>query len=311
MEIATHKSRFLGGAAQLGSHFPMFGVGRLVISAPRIERSKERYYTFIDGFVRRLRPELARSFEQHNSVMEFERGPSIMARERIAPWRRPRPRLSGRKTVPKGPEGYAGDDKLWAVYPIYRAVRRHIWRKFVAAHRDCAIVAARRLGWDVEGERIATLCPTAEAFLRWRMFWEGIRSPADLLGRPHHVPYGVLFWLCDGAPVGADGWTRAGEQWVAHRLFVMDCLRNYQGWSSVCHQKQTAQSACWHRSDVDDHVLTHWAVTGNDSHALPLRLFVDVSSAGNDLRVQPASSQHRQWHGRQLDKVTRSGTLAP
>ncbi len=105
MEIATRKSRFLGGAAQLGSHFPMFGVGRLVISAPRIERSKEQYYAFIDGLVRRLRPELARSFERHNSVMEFERGPSMTARMRIAPWRRPRPRLSGCKTVPQEPRG--------------------------------------------------------------------------------------------------------------------------------------------------------------------------------------------------------------
>lgn len=147
------------------------------------------------------------------------------------------------------------------------------------------------------------MCPTAEEFLRWRMFWEGIRSPTDLLHRPRHIPYGVLSWLCDGAPIGAEGWTRAGEQWLVHRIFVMDCLRNYQEWSSVCHQKQTAQSARWQRSDVDGHLLTHWAAIGNDSPVVPLRLFVDASPPAQDSCVSPASAQHREWHGRQLGQL--------
>jgi hypothetical protein len=92
------------------------------------------------------------------------------------------------------------DSKLHAVYPVYQALRRHIWRRVLSAHKTCARSAAARMWWDVEGDVIARFSPVAEAFLRWRMFWEGFGVPADLFRTPRHPAFGVLAWLCDGAP---------------------------------------------------------------------------------------------------------------
>jgi hypothetical protein len=86
----------------------------------------------------------------------------------------------------------------------------------------------------------------------------------------------------------------------------MDCLRNYDEWSSMCRQKQRTQSPRWQPSDVNGLLLTRWAATGNDSHVVPLRLFIDAPPTGRDISMPaPASLQHREWHERRLSKVTR------
>jgi hypothetical protein len=93
------------------------------------------------------------------------------------------------------------DHKFASILPLYRAVRRHVWRAAVGVHRPCARLAASQLDYDTEGQHIPTFCPVASAYLRWRMYWEGMRVPADLFRPPRHIPFGVLGWLCDGAPV--------------------------------------------------------------------------------------------------------------
>jgi len=131
--------------------------------------------------------------------------------------------------------------------------------------------------WDVEGDLIARFCSAAEAFLRWRMFWEGFGVPADLFRRPRHPAYGLRTWLCDGAPVGAEGWTARGEQWLTHRVFAMQCIRNFYEWLSHCESTRNDRPHRWLHADVIGSCLTYWAAVGNDTISQPLRVFIDTS----------------------------------
>lgn len=205
---------------------------------------------------------------------------------------------------------YAEDGKLEAIYPVYQGIRRHLFRHPLSAHQDCIRSAAMRMGRDVEGELIARFCPVAEAFLRWRMFWEGFGVPADLYRRPRHPAYGVLAWLCDGAPIGAQGWTTQGEQWLTHRVFAMQCLRNFYQWLSHCESAEDDRPQRWRRADVIGSCLTYWAAAGNDTPLHPLRVFIDTSFRRTVASpVEPSPAEHRVWHHGQLLRMhsARSG----
>ena len=202
--------------------------------------------------------------------------------------------------------GYGWDGKLKALYPIYQALRRHFWRRVIAHHRSCSRSAARRMWWDVEGDVIATFCPAAEAFLRWRMFWEGFGVPADLFKPPRHIPFGLLTWLCDGAPVCAEGWTSQGEQWLTHRVFAVHCARNFFEWWALCQSKNSKRPHRWRHTDVAGNRCPYWVVSGNDTRLVPLRLLMNGSPAeAVGAATEACARAHRQWHQRQLLGVTR------
>ena len=198
------------------------------------------------------------------------------------------------------------DAKLQAIYPVYQAIRRQLFGRVLSAHRTCIRSAAARMGWDVEGDLIARFCPAAEAFLRWRMFWEGFGVPADLFRRPRHVAYGVRAWLCDGAPICAEGWTAQGEQWLTHRVFAMQCVRNFYAWLSHCESAPGRHSHRWCRADVIGSALTYWAAVGSDTSREPLRVFIDTAFRRTvALEEQLCPGEHQAWHRRQLLRLVR------
>jgi hypothetical protein len=201
----------------------------------------------------------------------------------------------------------SGDDtKLQAIYPIYQAVRRHIFRQVLSAHRSCIRSAAARLSWDVEGALIVRFCPAAEAFLRWRMFWEGFGVPDDLFRKPRHVAFGLRAWLCEGAPICAEGWTAQGEQWLTHRVFAMQCVRHFYEWWSYCESTQGDRPQRWLRTDVIGNSLTYWAALGSDTPREPLRVFLDTKYQPTVARNgQSYPHSHLIWHLRQLVRVIR------
>ncbi len=348
-DIACAKSQLFGSAQQLGKHFSFFGRGRLVLSGPSIQRSKDEYYRFIDAIVHHVDARLGDSpadFSSAAIVVEIVRGRDLPQR-RIprrcflnpssrrwlsrskeqsartgvrhgAGSRRP---PSESKNRPRGKvlsesvpahstfahlRNYGWDGKLLAIYPVYQAIRRYVYRQIVSTHRRCVRAAAMRMWWDVEGDLIARFCPAAEAFLRWRMFWEGFGVPADLFRSPRHPPYGVLAWLCDGAPICAEGWTAAGEQWLTHRVFAMQCVRNFYEWLSHCESKNGDRPSRWLRADIVGSYLTYWAASGNDTPQLPLRIFMDRSFVPKvRMQIQLCSLDHRDWHQRQLLRIVR------
>ncbi len=316
IDVASMKSQLLRSTPNLDRHLSLFGLGRAVIASPSTQRSRQEYYNFIDGLVHRIHPDLS-SPRPPATIAEIVHGYTHRR-----PWQRHRKSRGtnsglhaaaytdapafGSKQESDGLANFTWDSKLHALYPTYCAVRRRVWRTHIAEHRTCALSAASRIWWDVEGEGLATFCPTAAAFLRWRMFWEGVRVPADLFRTPRHVPFGVLTWLCDGAPIGAEQWTSAGEQWLAHRVFAMDCIRNFYEWVTLSKSIPRTSSTRWSRAAAGGYCLTHWAAAGNDSASVPLRVFLDVTA--DNPRIPSAarsSDSHRQWHALQLCKIVR------
>jgi hypothetical protein len=168
------------------------------------------------------------------------------------------------------------DRKLKSILPLYRALRRHVWRAIVGVHQACAKGAAAHLNYDTEGALVATSCPVASAYLRWRLYWEGLRVPADLFRPPRHVPFGVLAWLCHGAPVAAESWTARGDQWLAHRVFAMDCIRDFAAWWELCESRSSGAQMRWSRAATGGYGHPYWGASGNDSPTDPLRVFLEA-----------------------------------
>lgn len=319
IDVASMKSHLFGSTQNLDRHLSLFGIGRAVLAAPSTQRARQDYYDFIDGLVHRICPELPLSSESPVAVTEVVHGHPLF-RSR-AHGRRSRGASRGRHALGEAdvpaPQNrqeaeaaisFPWDGKLKAIYPTYCALRRRVWRTHVSNHRSCASSAAVKLWWDVEGEGLATCCPMATAYLRWRMFWEGVRVPADLFRTPRHPPFGVLAWLCDGAPIGTEQWTPQGEQWLAHRVFAMDCIRNFYGWLTLSRSTRTAASTRWSRGAAGGYCLTHWAAAGNDSASDPLRIFLDIATLAVDARSPIESitlGAHRRWHAAQLHKIVR------
>lgn len=137
-------------------------------------------------------------------------------------------RTKGRKDRSPQNDGWMRWDKsLWAIIPIYKGIRRRLWRWSLTGHRQCVVSVARHVWWRVLGESTSPVCNEAFAFLLWRMSWEGVGTPRALLSEPEHVPYGIVTWLSDAAPICPEDWGQAAQQWLVRRVFVLHCLESY------------------------------------------------------------------------------------
>ena len=114
-----------------------------------------------------------------------------------------------------------------------------------------------------------------------------MRVPADLFRPPRHLPFGLLTWLCDGAPVAPESWTSRAERWLAHRVFAMECVRNFDSWLTLCLAATKDSPQRWSRVAAGAYGVTYWGVIGNDSQTDPLRVFIEV----------PHPTSARYWTG--------------
>jgi hypothetical protein len=343
-EIACMKWR-LESAQQLGQHGSFFGRGRWVFGAPSLQRSKDEYDEFIDAILHDIlssapNPGAFTSATDdpgsQTSVIRIVRGHNLPPL-RVQRWRFPvgkgrkrAPGTAGTRVGSKNSQashrrigtpvkdsvltearGHGSDVKLLTLYPVYQAIRRQLFGRVLSDHRICIRSAAARMHWAVEGHLIPRFCPVAEAFLRWRMFWEGFGVPADLFRSPRHAAYGVRTWLCDGAPICAEGWSAQGEQWLTHRVFAMQCMRNFHEWLSHCESTKEDRPHRWRRADVVGSALTYWAAAGSDTPREPLRVFVDTTFRRTiALAGKPYAGAHRAWHRRQLLQLAQPSQYA-
>lgn len=306
-QVAQSKSRLFGSAQQLERHFSFFGLGAVSLSAPSISRSRHEYYEFIEALVRKLctaedlhaRP--TQGSTNTARILEVRCGTRGVSRRRIVdrPWLLPR--SNGSKQAP------IWDEQLRLILPVYRAVRRHVWRRLLGSHRRCVVSAARRLWWDVEGDTLERFCPHAEAFLRWRMFWEGFGVPADLYRAPRHIAFGVQAWLSDAAPICPSGWSAGRERWVAHRVFAMDCLRHYSAWQMQCESRPRRKRHRWTRIERINGAMSYWLVAGPQVDTSCTRLYLDSRPpyCACTSSIDETRQAHRRWHEGQVQLIHR------
>jgi hypothetical protein len=271
-------------------------LGEVVISKADWRRKESEYTGFVIQVLRNLQAEV----ESKQVELPLQGVAEIVLGARSEP---PLPRrLRDRKRKRAKTEGVerfgpsaSWDQKLQDLYDVYKAIRRHLWRRVVKQHRDCIYTAAKRLWWYVEGEVTPHICPVAEAFIRWRMYWEGTGIPQSLVCAPSKPPYGIMCWQAEAAPVCPAGWSPGAEQWVIDHVFAMFCLANFRDWLSLAYGSNSTKQLTWTKHAATGKFDGYWAVTGHDSWQRPLRLFLSESSIP-DPTLKIAATDHGALH---------------
>lgn len=196
-------------------------------------------------------------------------------------------------------------DMLVALHTVYCAIRRRIWRRLIASHQHCVVCAARRLWWHMEGENTPSFCPIAEAFLRWRMFWEGCGVPGHLLGPLTKPPFGIVGWQAQTAPICPQGWSRETEIWVTQHIFARACMSSYDDWMAVSTENHEIGHIQWTKHATSGRFESYWALTGHDSWHKPVRIYIQSEDIDRRSLVNFASKDHYQGHYARLLQLKR------
>lgn len=185
---------------------------------------------------------------------------------------------------------HSADEEFEEARKLYRAVRRKIYRHVCRGHAQCIRAAQRALWWDLEGERTSSFCPTAMAYLRWRMQWEGCRIPRMLDSAERlRTMHGILGWLSGDAPIGSALWTRSLSTWIRHQLFVCALIDSFAQWQQVASQCRT--TVVWRRSAAQRFGKRHWACCGRGTLFEPANFYLEPAYM-NVLRAPAASGAH-------------------
>jgi hypothetical protein len=166
------------------------------------------------------------------------------------------------------------DSGLAEAQDLYRSVKRHIYRHMCRGHSTCIHAGQRALWWDIEGEKTSLFCPTAVAFLRWRMHWEGCRVPSMLDSKYKVKTFtGIVGWLAVDAPIGSILWTKPLEDWISIQLFAFALFDSFAEWQQVMHQ--SLSSFVWDKSISASFGKRHWACCGRGTVAEPAIFYVE------------------------------------
>lgn len=204
------------------------------------------------------------------------------------------------KTRPRSRPGI--DATAEDAYAMYRAVRRNVYRHVCRGHADCIRAAKKALWWDLEGERTAAFCPTALAYLRWRMQWEGGKVPG-LLDTPGKLrtPYGILGWLSGDAPIGSTLWTGTLEGWMRDQLLVCALKDSFAHWQEVAAQFKS--TLVWRKSVAARFGKRHWACSGRGTVAEPAFFYLEPPYV--QVTIPPAASGAHLRHTKATLKTIR------
>lgn len=110
------------------------------------------------------------------------------------------------------------------LYRIYKSIRRHFIRGYLAPHRLCIAKLGRFIEWDISSIRCeGAICPAVNAVLLWGMFMEGVDEP-HLLFRPPGKPRG---WIEGRLHLDCDLPYPNLPDWVRRRIFAIDCVGSF------------------------------------------------------------------------------------
>lgn len=146
---------------------------------------------------------------------------------------------------------------------IYKAIKRHIFRRLIKLHKSCFKLARRALWWDIDRERIKSFCPVTTAFIRWRMHWESCCIPSLLDSQGHSkTPYGIVRWLAGDAPIGSSQWTGKFESLVHSTIFGCHCIGGFYSWLEHSTIESSNPSSKWKMNEQETFAKKHWAICG-------------------------------------------------
>lgn len=267
------------------------GHGRFAIAKADLIRDYSQYAGFVTSVVNLLQQECRQLTLTLDNVATTGRGVPVL--------------LPNRK---KQGEGYKREKARWSLqlsklYSDYMTIRRYLWRHVIKPHQLCCRSASKKMWWRVNGSDIPQFCPLAEAFLRWRMYWEGCSSPGDLWSPMSAPPRGIVNWIDESSPMFHHGWSVEGEQWVVEHCFVLNCLSTFQDLFNDA-LKNRRDVVTWDRPSFSGAFNRYWAVCGNDTNISPLVLFTqihrEVNSEVLSVNAYHGGKEHYEWHLKQI-----------
>lgn len=197
-------------------------------------------------------------------------------------------------------------DDLTSIKAIYRCLRRHFWRHHVREHRQCVVSACRHLWWNMAGEITASFCPVAEAFIRWRMMWEGCGTPRYLFGKPESELYGVLGWISARPSPCPAYWAEGTRLWVLDHIYAAACVESFREKLIGAQKNEARGMQLWESHAPVIRYDTYWAVAGADTSDHPATVYVRCPMPA--FHVYPANGsgqRHRSGHAAALATIQR------
>lgn len=269
------------------------GHGRFAIAKADLSRDHSQYAGFVTSVLDCLQHDRQQLALRLDNVATVGRGIPVLL-----------PKQRGRVGGGRTKKGFKvqWDQSLSRYYTLYLAIRRHLWRHALKRHQKCCRSASEKIWWSVAGSETPKFCVLAEAFLKWRMYWEGCVSPSDLWRPLSSAPRGIVNWINESAPMFHFGWSEEGENWVAGHCFALKCLSTFRDLlGGVSERNRDVVS--WERPRLSGAFERYWAVCGNDNDICPLVLFTQIRReiglvAISD--VYKSSPEHYAWHLKQI-----------
>ncbi len=288
----------------------LLGIGEAVFSTGDWRRIQSEYTAFVTQALEDLRADTvggqrALAFNQVSLTLKLPiqhcEKPRDVRRRRA----RPMPVYGELKSSSLLKKGW--DAPLQSSYLLYSAVRRHLWRHVVRKHRDCTAVAARQMWWHMEGERTTAFCPVAEAFLRWRMYWEGCGTPRHLLAPMTKDPLGLVGWLGWGAPICPLGWTWDAERWVADHILARTLLGSFREFLQIALRDHARGKIFWNSHALTGKYESYWAIAGKDTPRSPVRLYEQYHNPYHfrSMLSRQENGAHRALNRMQVARIVR------
>lgn len=195
---------------------------------------------------------------------------------------------------------------LCSIKQIYRSIRRHLWRRELRKHRSCIVSACRHLWWNVAGEVTSSFCPVADAFIRWRMMWEGCGTPRYLFGKQEGELHGVVGWISARPSPCPLYWSEGTRLWVLDHIFAATCIESFREKLVDGQRNQASGKQSWELHVPVVRYDTYWAVAGADTLNHPAAVYVRCPMPSFFLKPQDGDGKkHRRNHLAALSSIQR------
>lgn len=303
--ILTDEDRVVTLAYEFDRESRVSGCSRFAVGRVDLLNSHSDYAGFVVGIMDRLRIGRSSQFPlELEGIHVVRRGIPVTLIDVREELRRRR----GRGKVSPSVDPLQWATRLDRLEGVYRAVRRHLWRKVLGSHRRCVDMACRTIWWDINGERTVDLCRVAVAFIRWRMYWEGLVTPTDLFRKPKRRPNGLVAWSQASISIMRYNWSDEGAHWVMQHAFAVSLFARFYQCLDDAVTAGARGEAIWERLDFSDGAGSHWAISGNDNIRFPL-IFLSDANAKADRKnldcMNDGNALHFGWHLGRLEKIKR------
>ncbi len=304
-DLLKLEDQFIPMKLEFSRIFKNQGAGELVIAPADMKRHYAHYTAF---FVQVL-DEIRSMVETMQPPLGLDPMTQIVHGQRMEPLNGAFLRKRHRKAIKEVTAlgiSHAWDDMLMQTYRTYAAIRRFIWRRVVLHHQTCITSAAKQLWWHMEGETTPCFCPVAEAFIRWRMYWEGCGVPRQLFEPMRKAPLGIVGWHAHFAPICPAGWSRAAELWVTKHIFARSCISSFHDWLEVAMSDAKSGKIQWSRHAASGKNQSYWALSGHDSWQIPVRIYMQSGEQLSKIALPICGyREHREHHLTQIMKIKR------